>query len=143
MDLTQILFGRPLRASQSRQEEISPVEGLSALSLDALTSVAYGPQALLVALGAGGLAALRVAPWITLAIVALLVLLVSSYIQVIGAYPGGGGAYAVARDNLGTPLTLLAGASLVVDYVLPWPSRSPLEWALWCRHSPSWLPTPR
>ncbi|MGA8206660.1 MAG: APC family permease [Candidatus Dormiibacterota bacterium] len=118
MDLTQILFGRPLRASQSRQEEISPVEGLSALSLDALTSVAYGPQALLVALGAGGLAALRVAPWITLAIVALLVLLVSSYIQVIGAYPGGGGAYAVARDNLGTPLTLLAGASLVVDYVL-------------------------
>jgi amino acid transporter len=116
--LTQILFGRPLRTSQSRQEEISPVEGLSALSLDALTSVAYGPQALLVALGAGGLAALRVAPWITLAIVALLVLLVSSYIQVIGAYPTGGGAYAVARANLGTPLTLLAGASLVVDYVL-------------------------
>jgi len=118
MALTQILFGRPLRTSQSRQEEITPVEGLSALSLDALTSVAYGPQALLVALGAGGLAALRVAPWITLAIVALLVLLVSSYIQVIGAYPSGGGAYAVARDNLGTTLTLLAGASLVVDYVL-------------------------
>jgi amino acid transporter len=118
LELTQILFGRPLRTSQSRQEEISPVEGLSALSLDALTSVAYGPQALLVALGAGGLAALRVAPWITLAIVGLLVLLVSSYIQVIGAYPSGGGAYAVARANLGTPLTLLAGASLVVDYIL-------------------------
>ncbi|MGB6771437.1 MAG: APC family permease [Candidatus Dormiibacterota bacterium] len=118
MELSRLLFGRPLRTSQSRQQEISPVEGLSALSLDALTSVAYGPQALLVALGAGGLAALRVAPWISLAIVALLVLLVSSYIQVIGAYPGGGGAYAVARANLGTPLTLLAGASLVVDYTL-------------------------
>jgi amino acid transporter len=118
VDLTRVLFGKPLRTSQSRQQEISPVEGLSALSLDALTSVAYGPQAMLVALGAGGLAALRVAPWITLAIVALLVLLVTSYIQVIAAYPNGGGAYAVARANLGTPLTLLAGASLVVDYTL-------------------------
>ncbi|MHB1853708.1 MAG: APC family permease [Acidimicrobiales bacterium] len=94
------------------------MEGLSALSLDALTSVAYGPQALLLALGAGGLAALRVAPWISLAIVALLVLLVVSYTQVIVAYPGGGGAYAVARANLGRPLSLLAGAALIVDYTL-------------------------
>ena len=94
------------------------MEGLSALSLDALTSVAYGPQALLLALGAGGLVALRVAPWISLAIVALLVLLVVSYTQVIVAYPGGGGAYAVARANLGGALSLLAGAALIVDYTL-------------------------
>jgi len=112
------LFGRPLRSNEAAKEEISPVEGLSALSLDALTSVAYGPQALLVALGAGGLAALKVAPWITLAIVGLLVLLVASYTQVIAAYPSGGGAYAVARANLGARLTLLAGAALIVDYVL-------------------------
>jgi len=118
MKFGRSLLGRPLRSSEAAKEEINPVEGLSALSLDALTSVAYGPQALLVALGAGGLAALRVAPWITLAIVGLLVLLVASYSQVIGAYPTGGGAYAVARANLGTRLTLLAGASLIVDYVL-------------------------
>jgi amino acid transporter len=118
MGLTRHLFGRPLRSSEASTEEITPVEGLSALSLDALTSVAYGPQALLVALGAGGLAALQLAPWITLAIVGLLVLLVASYTQVILAYPSGGGAYAVARANLGTRLTLLAGAALIVDYVL-------------------------
>ncbi|MGP8161349.1 MAG: APC family permease [Candidatus Dormibacteria bacterium] len=116
--MSRVLFGRPLRSSQAAKEEITPVEGLSALSLDALTSVAYGPQALLVALGAGGLAALQLAPWITLAIVGLLVLLVASYTQVILAYPSGGGAYAVARANLGTGLSLLAGAALVVDYVL-------------------------
>ncbi len=118
MKLPHSLFGRPLRSSEAAKEQISPVEGLSALSLDALTSVAYGPQALLVALGAGGLAALKVAPWITLAIVGLLVLLVASYTQVISAFPGGGGAYAVARANLGARLSLLAGASLIVDYVL-------------------------
>jgi amino acid transporter len=118
LKLRRTLLGRPLRSSEAAKEEINPVEGLSALSLDALTSVAYGPQALLVALGAGGLTALRLAPWITLAIVALLVLLVASYTQVIAAYPGGGGAYAVARANLGVGLSLLAGAALVVDYVL-------------------------
>ncbi|HVB13981.1 MAG TPA: APC family permease [Candidatus Dormibacteraeota bacterium] len=118
MKLARGLLGRPLRSSEAAKEQINPVEGLSALSLDALTSVAYGPQAMLVALGAGGLAALRLAPWITLAIVGLLGLLVASYLQVIGAYPSGGGAYAVARANLGARLSLLAGAALVVDYVL-------------------------
>ncbi|MDA8329743.1 MAG: APC family permease [Candidatus Dormibacteraeota bacterium] len=118
MKIGRIVLGRPLRSSEGAKEEISPVEGLSALSLDALTSVAYGPQALLVALGAGGLAALRLAPWISLAIVGLLGLLVASYMQVIVAYPGGGGAYAVARANLGRWLSLLAGAALIVDYTL-------------------------
>ncbi len=112
------LLGRPLRSSEGAREQISPIEGLSALSLDALTSVAYGPQALLVALGAGGLMALRLAPWISVAIVGLLGLLVASYMQVIVAYPGGGGAYAVARANLGRRLSLLAGAALIVDYTL-------------------------
>ncbi|MHB1624561.1 MAG: APC family permease [Candidatus Dormibacteria bacterium] len=118
MGLGRTLLGRPLRSSEAKKEEINQIEGLSALSLDALTSVAYGPQALLLALGAGGLVALRVAPWISLAIVALLVLLVTSYTQVIVAYPGGGGAYAVARANLGGALSLLAGAALIVDYTL-------------------------
>jgi amino acid transporter len=118
LQLTRLVLGRRLRSSEASKEEINPVEGLSALSLDALTSVAYGPQALLVALGAGGLTALRLAPWITLAIVVLLGLLVTSYTQVIVAYPSGGGAYAVARANLSALLSMLAGAALVVDYVL-------------------------
>ena len=118
LKLVRLVLGRPLRSSEAATEEISPVEGLSALSLDALTSVAYGPQALLVALGAGGLAALRLSPWISLGIVGLLCLLVASYLQVIVAFPGGGGAYAVARAHLGHSLSLLAGAALIVDYTL-------------------------
>ena len=118
LKMVRLVLGRPLRSSEAVTEEIGPVEGLSALSLDALTSVAYGPQALLVALGAGGLAALRLSPWISLAIVGLLCLLVASYLQVIVAFPGGGGAYAVARAHLGSSLSLLAGAALIVDYTL-------------------------
>ena len=114
--MVRLVLGRPLRSNEAASEEIGPVEGLSALSLDALTSVAYGPQALLVALGAGGLAALHLSPWISLGIVGLLCLLVASYLQVIVAFPGGGGAYAVARANLGSALSLVAGAALIVDY---------------------------
>ncbi len=118
MDLSRLLLGRPLRSSEAHKQRINPVEGLSALGVDALSSVAYGPQAMLVVLGAGGLAALRLAPWITLAIVGLLALLVSSYIQVIAAHPEGGGAYAVARANLGGAVSMVGAASLVVDYTL-------------------------
>jgi amino acid transporter len=94
------------------------VEGLSALSLDALTSVAYGPEAILVVLAAAGASSLRLVLPITLAIVALLVILVISYRQVIDAYPEGGGAYAVTRDNFGRGASKLAGAALIVDYTL-------------------------
>lgn len=118
MQAWRILIGRPLRSSEASKEEITPVEGLSALSLDALTSVAYGPQALLVALAPAGLLALGASLWLTAAIVCLLVLLVFSYMQVIDAYPGGGGAYAVARANLGTGASLVAGAALIIDYTL-------------------------
>lgn len=94
------------------------MEGLSALSLDALTSVAYGPQAMLVVLALAGTSALSLIVPITLAIAGLLVILVVSYRQVILAYPGGGGAYAVARDNFPPWVSLVAGAALVVDYTL-------------------------
>jgi amino acid transporter len=99
-------------------EQITPVEGLPALSLDALTSVAYGPEAIIVVLAVAGATALHLVLPITIAIVALLAILVFSYRQVIDAYPGGGGAYAVSRDNFGAGASLLAGASLVVDYTL-------------------------
>ena len=94
------------------------VEGLSALSLDALTSVAYGPEAIILVLAVAGAGALHLVLPITIAIVALLAILVFSYRQVIDAYPMGGGAYAVSRANLGAHTSLVAAASLVVDYTL-------------------------
>jgi amino acid transporter len=92
--------------------------GLAALSLDALSSVAYGPEAIMVVLFAAGASALRFTLPITLVITGMLVLLVISYSQVITAHPDGGGSYAVSKANLGRWPALLAAASLVVDYVL-------------------------
>jgi amino acid transporter len=113
-----LLIGRPLPSSQAAKEQITPVEGLSALSLDALTSVAYGPEAIIVVLALAGAGALHLVLPITVGIVILLAILVFSYRQVIDAYPGGGGAYAVSRANLGAGAGLVAGGSLIVDYTL-------------------------
>ena len=107
-----------MSSAQAHKEEIDPIEGLSALSLDALTSVAYGPQAMVLVLAAAGLGALRLTLPITVAIVVLLAILVFSYRQVIEAYPSGGGAYAVSRENLGAGVSQVAAAALIVDYVL-------------------------
>jgi hypothetical protein len=96
----RLLIGPPLRAREVSRERITPV-GLSALSLDALTSVAYGPEAIIVVLAVAGAGALHLVLPITITIVILLAILVVSYRQVIDAYPGGVGAYAVSRANLG------------------------------------------
>jgi len=112
------LIGPALSSREASSEEITPVEGLSALSLDALTSVAYGPEAILVVLAAAGATALHLILPITIAIIVLLAILVISYRQVIDAYPHGGGAYAVTRDNFGHRASKLAGAALIVDYTL-------------------------
>ncbi len=114
----RVLVGQPLRISETVKERISPVEGLSALSLDALTSVAYGPEAIIVVIALAGVGALHLVWPITIVIVVLLTILVASYRQVIDAYPSGGGAYAVSRANLGKWPSLLAGAALIVDYTL-------------------------
>jgi amino acid transporter len=114
----RVLVGPPLSFRHLSKEQITPVEGLSALSLDALTSVAYGPEAIVVVLAVAGAGALHLVLPITLAIIGLLAILVFSYRQVIDAYPGGGGCYAVSRANLGTGASLLAGAALIVDYTL-------------------------
>lgn len=97
---------------------ITSLEGIPALSLDAISSVAYGPEAMLVVLATAGTGALAKIEPITVAIVVLLAILVLSYRQVIAAYPNGGGAYAVSKDNLGRGASHLAGASLIIDYVL-------------------------
>jgi amino acid transporter len=116
--IQDILFGRPLATSQERAEKIGPVAGIPIFGLDALSSAAYGPEAaltLLIPLGAAGV--VYILP-VTGAIVALLAILYFSYRQTIAAYPGGGGSYTVARENLGSGAGLLAAAALMIDYVL-------------------------
>ena len=100
------------------KHRLTALEGLAALSLDALSSVAYGPEAIVVVLVAAGTVGLEYTLPVTLAIVVLLIVLVVSYRQVIAAFPSGGGAYAVARKHLGRQPSLIAAASLIVDYVL-------------------------
>lgn len=108
----------PLRHGEGKKDYLTSFGGLAALSLDALSSVAYGPEAIVLVLVAAGTSALRLTLPITLAIAALLAVLVVSYCQVIAVHPDGGGAYAVGKKDLGATVSLLAAASLVVDYVL-------------------------
>jgi amino acid transporter len=100
------------------RERLTALGGLAALSLDALSSVAYGPEAILVVLVTAGVSALKYSLPITVAIVVLLAALVTSYRQVIEAFPNGGGAYAVSKRHLGKVPSLVAAASLIVDYIL-------------------------
>ncbi|MFJ8311558.1 MULTISPECIES: APC family permease [unclassified Streptomyces] len=108
----------PLRHGEGDKYRLTSIEGLAALSLDALSSVAYGPEAIVLVLVAAGTGALTATLPVTLVIAALLAVLVVSYGQVIAVHPDGGGAYAVAKKDLGPRTSLLAAASLVVDYVL-------------------------
>ncbi|HEY1457338.1 MAG TPA: APC family permease [Solirubrobacteraceae bacterium] len=111
---------RHRRAGKHADEghDLGVIGGLAALSLDALSSVAYGPEAMMLVLIAAGTGALSYTVPLTLVITGMLVLLVLSYSQVIAAHPEGGGAYAVAKLNLGRTAALLAASALVVDYVL-------------------------
>ncbi|HLQ54969.1 MAG TPA: APC family permease [Streptosporangiaceae bacterium] len=109
---------RPDAAARDDKHRLTALEGLAALSLDALSSVAYGPEAIVVVMVAAGTTGLSYTLPVTAAIVVLLVVLVISYRQVIAAFPAGGGAYAVAGRHLGTRPSLIAAASLIVDYVL-------------------------
>src|SRR5580658_10091350 len=104
--------------ADDERHRLTAVQGLAALSLDALSSVAYGPEAILVVLVAAGAAGLHYSLPVTGAIIVLLTALVVSYRQVIAAFPNGGGAYAVSKAHLGTQASLVAAASLIVDYVL-------------------------
>jgi amino acid transporter len=100
------------------RDRLTVPQGLAALSLDALASVAYGPEAIVVVLAVAGSHGLGFTLPVTVAIVVLLAALTFSYRQVIAAFPDGGGAYAVAGRHLGRPVSLVAAASLIVDYVL-------------------------
>jgi amino acid transporter len=112
------LIGRPLATADAPHQTIGKLIGLAVFSSDALSSVAYGPQELMMILAAAGAGALQFSMPVAIAIVTLLAILTFSYEQTIHAYPGGGGAYIVARDNLGEAPALAAGAALLTDYIL-------------------------
>lgn len=112
------LIGRPLATADAPQQTIGKLIGLAVFSSDAMSSVAYGPQEMMLILGAAGAGALHLAFPIVLGIAVLLLILTFSYEQTIHAYPGGGGAYIVARDNLGELPAQTAGAALLTDYIL-------------------------
>ncbi|MFF3768470.1 APC family permease [Streptomyces sp. NPDC001922] len=100
------------------RHKLTAVTGLAALSLDAMASVAYGPEAIVLVLASAGGYGLGFTLPVTVAIALLLAVLVASYRQVIAAFPDGGGSYAVAKAHLGRRTSLVAAASLVLDYVL-------------------------
>lgn len=118
MDLLRLLLGHRLANRDAAKRRIGALEGVPAMGLDALGSLAYGPEAALAILSPVGIAALVPAAWIMLPIILLLVLLYASYWQTIRAYPGNSGAYAVARRNLGAHAGVLAATALMIDYVL-------------------------
>jgi len=118
MSFLDILLGKPLATSDERAEQIGASAGIPIFGLDALSSAAYGPEAaltLLLPLGAAGVA--YIVP-VSAAIILLLTIVYFSYRQTIAAYPGGGGSYTVASENLGAFPGLLAAAALMLDYVL-------------------------
>src|SRR2546430_9279091 len=117
-DIKRLLVGKPLETLQLGTERLNKVVGLAVLSSDALSSVAYATEAMLLVLMAAGAAgthqALKVGGFILL----LLVIVLASYRQTVYAYPQGGGAYFVAKEELGTTFGLVAAATLLVDYTL-------------------------
>ncbi len=112
------LIGRPLPTADAPHQTIGKLVGLAVFASDALSSTAYAGQEILVILAAAGTVAFGYAFPISLAIVVLLAIVTLSYEQVIQAYPNGGGAYVVARDNLGELPALVAGSALLTDYIL-------------------------
>jgi len=118
MPLVRFLLGRPLANKEYGERKIGAFEGVPAMGLDALGSSSYGPEAALTVLISLGALSLAYIGWIMAPILLLLCVLYFSYRQTIRTYPSNGGAYTVSRENLGTNASLLAGAALMVDYVL-------------------------
>jgi amino acid transporter len=112
------LIGEPLPSEKLEGQLLPKHLALPIFASDALSSVAYAPQELLLILTLGGLAFISFAPWIAAAVVLLLIVVVSSYRQLIKAYPSGGGDYEVAHKNLGEKAGLVVASALLVDYVL-------------------------
>ncbi len=114
----RILIGDPLTTEELEGQLLPKKMALPIFASDALSSVAYAPQELLMILLIGGTAFLAFSPWVAAAVVALLIVVVLSYRQLIKAYPSGGGDYEVARTNLGEKSGVVVASALLVDYIL-------------------------
>jgi amino acid transporter len=114
----RLLVGSPISTAHAEHERLSRATGLAVLSSDALSSVAYATEEILRVLMIGGAAALSLSTPVSAVIALLLLIVAFSYRQTIFAYPTGGGAYLVAKDNLGDLPALVAAAALLIDYTL-------------------------
>ncbi len=117
-DVKRLLIGQPIPTTHAANERLTRLKALAVLSSDAISSVAYGPEAALLVLSAAGAGALALNLPISAAIVVLLAIVTFSYRQTIFAYPSGGGSYIVASENLGRIPGLIAASALLIDYVL-------------------------
>lgn len=116
--IKRFLIGRPLKSKELGEQKLNKTKALAILSSDALSSVAYGPEQVLIVLMTVGAAAFWYTIPIGIGVLVLLLALILSYRQVIFAYSHGGGAYVVSKENLGENPGLIAGGSLLVDYIL-------------------------
>jgi amino acid transporter len=112
------LIGEPIATRRADQERLTKLKALAVLSSDAISSVAYATEAILINLVAAGSGHLGLVFPISMVIIALMIIVSTSYRQTIPAYPNGGGSYIVAKENLGTIPGLVAAAALLIDYVL-------------------------
>lgn len=119
MNIKEVILGKPLKNDELSHERLTRLWGLPIMASDAVSSVAYAiEEILLILVPATGLLAFRLLPLVVLPILLLLLLLVISYSQIIDHYPMGGGAYAVAQENIGKTAALLSAATLIVDYIM-------------------------
>lgn len=119
MNIKNILLGKPLKNNELSHEKLSRLWGLPIMASDAVSSVAYAiEEILLILVPAIGILSFRRLPFIIVPILLLLLILVISYSQIIDHYPNGGGAYAVAKENIGVTASLLSAAALTVDYIM-------------------------
>lgn len=114
----RLLIGRPLKSNELGEQKLNILKALAILSSDALSSVAYGTEQILLVLAAIGAIAYWYSIPIAIGVLFLLAALILSYRQIIFSYPQGGGAYVVSKENLGVNAGLIAGGSLLVDYIL-------------------------
>ena len=116
--LKRLLVGKPLKSSENDDQSLTRFAALAMLSSDALSSVAYGTEQIVVVLVTLSAAAMWYSVPIAAVVLVLLTSLILSYRQIIHAYPHGGGAYVVSSENLGKSAGLISGGSLLVDYML-------------------------
>lgn len=119
MSIKDILLGKPLKNNEISHEKLTRLWGLPIMASDAVSSVAYAiEEILLILIPAMGILSFHTLPFIVLPIMLLLLILVVSYSQIIDHYPNGGGAYAVAKENIGRTSSLLTAAALTIDYIM-------------------------